>query len=87
MNWQLLIVMGIVALAVGYLGRVLWRSTRGCTGCGCSAGQKGKTSSAVQITLIPVDQLRLRSTEEGDVKRAGSGIRETSDAVGGTRQR
>lgn len=64
MNWQTWIVAVVVAVAVLYLGRQVWRTWRpkkpGCGGgCGCS-----KAATPVQhnghVTVIPSDQLTRR---------------------------
>jgi hypothetical protein len=61
MFWQYLLVGGMVALAVGFLGRQLWRSTKGCGGgCHCSSRKQNDVSAVGQVTLIPEDQLKMR---------------------------
>ena len=43
----------IVALAAGYVGRTLWKETKGngCVGCNCAA-KGNKASELVQIKTI-----------------------------------
>jgi hypothetical protein len=63
MEWQLLLVGVLVALALIYLGRQTLRTWRGQgTGCGaCKCAPTSKTSNAKAAhTLIPSDQLKLR---------------------------
>ncbi len=64
MNWQLLIVGVLVALALVYLGRQTLRTWRGrgtgCGGCKCSGTAKTSHSAAPADKLIPVEQVRLR---------------------------
>jgi hypothetical protein len=61
MDWQLLLVVVLVMLALLYLGRQTlrtWRGkTAGCGGCKCSS-TTSKPNSAE--TLIALDQVRLR---------------------------
>jgi hypothetical protein len=69
-DWQLPLVLLIVALAVVYLGRQAWRSWRGSRsgcggGCGCSKNSPGPTRAEGNVTLIPADQLRLRRKDFG----------------------
>jgi hypothetical protein len=68
-DWQMLLVVPIVAAAAGYLGRQAWRSWRGGRS-GCGGGCCGKNSPAsaarpAQMTLIPADQLILRRKDFG----------------------
>ena len=62
MDWQLLLVIALVMLALLYLGRQMLRSWRGkgagCGGCKCSGSTP--TATSTPETLIPVDQVRLR---------------------------
>jgi hypothetical protein len=63
MDGQLVLVVLLVALAAGYVGRQAWRtwshSGKGCGSCGCgkNAASGLKTSPVV---LIPSDQLTVR---------------------------
>jgi hypothetical protein len=64
-DWQLLLVLPIMAAAASYLGRQAWRSWRGgrsgCGGgCGCGKNSAAPASTAGRVTLIPADQLTLR---------------------------
>jgi hypothetical protein len=61
-NWQLPLVLLIVAVAAAYLVRQVWRSWRGARsgcggGCGCA---KNAPPAGGHLTLIPADQLTLR---------------------------
>jgi len=62
MDWQLLLVVVFVMLALLYLGRQTLRAWRGkgagCGGCKCP----GTTSApnATAETLVPLEQVRLR---------------------------
>ncbi len=62
-DWQLLLVIPIVAVAVCYLARQTWRTwsgkKSGCRGCGC------KASPAAQGEVIPVEQLTVRGQQPG----------------------
>jgi hypothetical protein len=62
MDWQLLLVVVLVILALLYLGRQTLRTWRGkgtgCSGCKCSGTVS--TSNSTTETLIPIEQLRLR---------------------------
>ena len=63
MGWQLVLVGLCVALALGYLARRGWRTWRGraagCGGCKCTTPPARQEAA----TLIPVEQLTLRSRE------------------------
>jgi hypothetical protein len=64
-EWQLLPVMLIVAIAAWYLGRVTWRSWRGgkgnCGGgCHCGSAKDTALPSNGSSKLIPSDQLLTR---------------------------
>ncbi|HEY7327186.1 MAG TPA: hypothetical protein VH592_06095 [Gemmataceae bacterium] len=62
MDWQLLLVMLLVSLALAYLGRRTLRTWlgkgAGCGSCKCPGSEK--TGNAASQTLIPLDQVRLR---------------------------
>jgi hypothetical protein len=59
MVWQYILVGALIVLALTYLGRQLWRSTKGCAGgCGCS--KKKSDAPVAQVTLIPEKELRIR---------------------------
>jgi len=65
MNWQLFIVLVLVALAATYLLRQHWRTWAGTKsgGCGggCSCPSKANAANDAQSTpLIPVEQLTVR---------------------------
>ena len=61
MFWQYLLVGSMIALAVGFLGRELWRSAKGCGGgCHCSARKQNNEPATGQVTLVPEDQLKIR---------------------------
>lgn len=63
MDWQLLLVIVLVVLALLYLGRQTLRTWRGKgAGCGvCKCPSTAKTPNAAATeTLIPIDQVRLR---------------------------
>jgi hypothetical protein len=65
MDWQLWAAFGLVAAAVLYLLRALWRSwsgTKGSCGGGCDCGTKPGTQKD-RPTMIPVEQLTLRRRE------------------------
>jgi hypothetical protein len=61
MDWQLLLVAVVVALALLYLGRQTLRAWRGQgAGCGsCKCRSAAKTPNTAE-TLIPLEQVRLR---------------------------
>jgi hypothetical protein len=63
MEWQLLLVGVLVALALIYLGRQTLRTWRGqgagCGACKCATPSK-KTNGTAADTLIPIEQLKLR---------------------------
>jgi hypothetical protein len=63
MDWQLTITVGLVVLALIYLGRRTLRTWRGqaasCGGCKCP-GTQNTLSTNPPETLIPAEQLRLR---------------------------
>jgi len=61
MDWQLLLVIVLVVLALLYLGQQALRTWRGqSAGCGnCKCSSPTKTPNAAE-TLIPSEQLRLR---------------------------
>ena len=59
--WQYILVASLIAIAVVYLGRVLWRSTKGCGGgCHCANGKQDAGATVKQVTLIPEEQLKIR---------------------------
>jgi hypothetical protein len=65
MDWQLILVLLIVAAAVVYLARSSWRTWRGRkTGCGggCSCAKTSVAPAGAREggTLIPLEQLSLR---------------------------
>lgn len=69
MDWQLIIVGVIVALAAAYLARAAWRTwtaARGkCGGgCGCAATTANSTKKNGAVTLIPAEQITLRRREQ-----------------------
>jgi hypothetical protein len=62
MDWQLVIVIGTVALALLYLGRAAWRSWRGAKhgcagGCDCAVKTAGGASGKDRRPLIPLEQI------------------------------
>jgi hypothetical protein len=63
MDWQLLLVVGSVILALLYLGRQTLRSWSGkgagCSGCKYPSTSQTPNTVAAQ-TWIPIDQVRLR---------------------------
>jgi hypothetical protein len=66
-DWQLVLVGLVVAVAVAYLGRRAWRTWRGlgsgCGGCKCSNSHPPATATPPQTHFIPVEQLNLRLRE------------------------
>jgi hypothetical protein len=63
MNWQLLIVLMLIAAAALYLGRVSWRMWRGrgqCAG-GCDCGAKATAPRAE--TFIPSTSLQVKGRQ------------------------
>jgi hypothetical protein len=60
-DWQLLLVVVLVVLALLYLGQQTLRAWRGQgAGCGsCKCPSATKTPNAAE-TLIPIEQVRLR---------------------------
>ena len=62
MDWQLLLVVLLVMLALLYLGRQTLRAWRGkSAGCGgCKCPSTANKSDSTAETLIPLDQVRLR---------------------------
>ena len=69
LDWQVLLVLAVVAAAAAYLGRQAWRTWRGSkTGCGGGCGCGTKTTAAAKpngVTLIPAEQLTLRRRSGG----------------------
>ncbi len=62
MFWQYIVIALLIAVAVAYLVRVLWRSTKGCGGgCGCAA--KNADAAVTKVTIIPEDQLKIRQRQ------------------------
>ena len=63
-DWQVIAVLVIVAVAAAYLARVTWRSWRGSkTGCGGGCGCAAKAPAAEkngQAALVTTDQLTAR---------------------------
>jgi hypothetical protein len=63
MDWQLLLVIVLVVLALLYLGRQTLRTWRGkgagCGGCKCPSTAKTPNARSTE-TLIPIDLVRLR---------------------------
>ncbi|HEV3263800.1 MAG TPA: FeoB-associated Cys-rich membrane protein [Gemmataceae bacterium] len=64
-DWQLIAVLVIVAVAAAYLARMTWRSWRGSkTGCGGGCGCNTKATPIGEqngkATLITTDQLTAR---------------------------
>jgi hypothetical protein len=65
MDWQLFVVIGIVATAVLYLGRQVWTTWQarksGCGGgCHCSSTAPSNSGKDNAEHLIPLEQLTLR---------------------------
>lgn len=60
MDWQLPIVLLIVATAAIYLTRQTWRSLSGKKGCKSGCGCGPKAAETGQEVLIPADQLTIR---------------------------
>lgn len=62
MDWQLLLVVVLVLLALLYLGRQTLRTWRGksagCGGCKCPSTANAPNSTAE--TLIPLEHVKLR---------------------------
>ena len=71
MDWQTLLVGLALFLAVGYLGRRVWRTwgvKSGCAGgCGCasSAQRPADKGDRPSVTLIPAERLTLRARPPG----------------------
>jgi hypothetical protein len=68
-DWQIFLVLAVVAAAAAYLGRQAWRTWRasktGCAG-GCGCGTKAAPAAKSDgVTLIPADQLTLRRRTGG----------------------
>ena len=66
MNWQLAVVMGMVALAGGYLSWRSWRAwkkaAKGCSGgCGCASAAAAGKGAETGTVLISRDSLKLRA--------------------------
>jgi hypothetical protein len=59
MLWQYIIIGIVIAVALAYLGRVLWRSTKGCGG-GCGCAGKNADATVTKVTIIPEEQLKIR---------------------------
>ena len=60
MDWQLLLVLIAVAVAVGHVARRTWRTWagRGCAGdCGCKRPPK---EPATDVTIVPAESIMLR---------------------------
>ncbi len=68
LNWQLLVVLAIVAGAAWYVGRAFWRSAHpkkgGCGGCGCSRSPVAKESQAPLIDSGSIMLRPARATTE-----------------------
>jgi hypothetical protein len=64
MDWQLLLVVVLVVVALLYLGRQTLRTWRGrgtgCGGCKCPDTANPSNATASAETLIPIEQVRLR---------------------------
>jgi hypothetical protein len=64
MNWQLPLAVIFVASASIYLARRTWRTwtkRQGCgTGCACGDSTGNKPNVKANVTIVPVDQLRVR---------------------------
>ena len=70
MLWQLTIVCLLAAGAASYLIRKSWKtwsgSQRGCGGgCGCSKVPRTEENHQHSVTVIPAEQLTIRSREPG----------------------
>jgi hypothetical protein len=70
MDWQVYLVLPIVAAAAGYLGRQAWRSWRGARGgcgggCGCAKKSAAPAAGSDRVTIIPVEQLTMRRKDLG----------------------
>jgi FeoB-associated Cys-rich membrane protein len=70
MEWQVYLVLPIVAAAAAYLGLQAWRSwgsgKGGCGGsCGCAKKSPAPAAGADGVTIIPVEQLTLRRKDLG----------------------
>jgi hypothetical protein len=68
MNWQIDLVLIIVAIATIYLVRQTWRTwSGGKAGCGGKCSCAGEKSAAAarngHVTVVPVDQLMLRKRD------------------------
>jgi hypothetical protein len=59
-NWQLPLVLLIVAVAAVYLVRQVWRGARSGCGGGCGCGKSAAPAPGGNVTLIPADQLKIR---------------------------
>lgn len=71
MDWQLWVVVLLVAISLGFLARAAWRTwagtSGGCTGsCKCSDKDRADPSRNGHITLIPAEDLSLRSRGKND---------------------
>jgi hypothetical protein len=61
MDWQLAIVLVVIAAALLYLARRTWRTWAGAKGgCGGTCGCAGGKADGKSVSLIPPEQLTLR---------------------------
>jgi hypothetical protein len=70
MDWQFVLVMVVVTLSAAYLLRrmvtTLFARKGSCGGgCGCHAPVAKDSQTTSPVTIIPVDQLRVRSQNRG----------------------
>jgi hypothetical protein len=59
--WQYILIGCLIALALVYLARQLWRSAKGCGGgCHCAGKKEDGDAPVRQVTMIPEDELKIR---------------------------
>ncbi len=63
LDWQVLLVLAVVAAAACYLARQAyrtWRASKAGCGGGCGCGTKTTGAKQPDVTLIPTEQLTVR---------------------------